>query len=80
MTDDQLDEGGIAARRDAALLRALSTPHKRQVDMKLGKPQKAALDGSMPSEPMVVYDVHKSGSIAHYLLDCDGNVASLIAL
>ena len=26
-----------AKRRDAALLRALSTPHKKQVDMKIGK-------------------------------------------
>ncbi len=26
-------------RRDAALLRALSTPHKRQAEMKVGKPK-----------------------------------------
>ena len=31
-----------ALRRDAALLRALSTPHKRQKEMKLGKRKKAA--------------------------------------
>lgn len=27
----------IGKRRDAALLRALSTPHKKQADMKVGK-------------------------------------------
>ena len=31
-------EKEIASRRDAALLRALSTPHKRQKEMKVGKP------------------------------------------
>jgi hypothetical protein len=35
----------IAARRDAALLRALSTPHKKQADMKKGK------RGSAPADP-----------------------------
>jgi hypothetical protein len=30
----------IERRRDAALLRALSTPHKRQAEMKIGKPSK----------------------------------------
>jgi hypothetical protein len=30
-------EKEIASRRDAALLRALSTPHKRQKEMKVGK-------------------------------------------
>jgi hypothetical protein len=36
-TDDQFseDEAEIARRRDSALLRALSTPHKRQKEMKL---------------------------------------------
>ena len=34
---DELSEAEIARRRDAALLRALSTPHKRQKEMKLGK-------------------------------------------
>jgi hypothetical protein len=33
--DTVLEE--IERRRDAALLRALSTPHKRQKDMKIGK-------------------------------------------
>jgi hypothetical protein len=31
------DDEEIAARRDAALLRALSTPHKRHSEMKIGK-------------------------------------------
>jgi hypothetical protein len=33
--DDPLDERLIEQRRDAALLRALSTPHKKQSEMKL---------------------------------------------
>jgi hypothetical protein len=32
-----LSDQEIERRRDAALLRALSTPHKRQAEMKLGK-------------------------------------------
>ncbi len=28
----------VARRRDAALLRALSTPHKKQAEMKIGRP------------------------------------------
>ena len=32
-----LTEQQIERRRDAALLRALSTPHKRQAEMKVGK-------------------------------------------
>ena len=31
------DNEEVARRRDAALLRALSTPHKRQSEMKLGR-------------------------------------------
>jgi hypothetical protein len=31
------DEEETVRRRDAALLRALSTPHKRQSEMKIGK-------------------------------------------
>jgi hypothetical protein len=34
---DELSENETARRRDAALLRALSTPHKKQKDMKVGK-------------------------------------------
>jgi hypothetical protein len=34
--DSELSESTIIEKRDAALLRALSTPHKRQKDMKLG--------------------------------------------
>ena len=33
---DKLDETEVAARRDDALLRALSTPHKTQAEMKVG--------------------------------------------
>ena len=35
--DEALGEEETARRRDAALLRALSTPHKRQAEMKVGK-------------------------------------------
>ena len=41
-TEDTEDK--VAARRDAALLRALSTPHKRQKEMKTGKRQSVASD------------------------------------
>jgi hypothetical protein len=37
--NDELSDKEIANRRDAALLRALSTPHKRQTEMKVGKRQ-----------------------------------------
>jgi hypothetical protein len=33
----EIDETEVNRRRDAALLRALSTPHKRQKEMKIGK-------------------------------------------
>ncbi len=35
-----LTEKEIEQRRDAALLRALGTPHKRQSEMKIGKSSK----------------------------------------
>jgi len=35
--DEGLTDAEVAARRDAALLRALSTPHKRQSEMKVGR-------------------------------------------
>jgi hypothetical protein len=35
--DKLADDTEIERRRDAALLRALSTPHKRQAEMKIGK-------------------------------------------
>ena len=34
---DELSDEEIARRRDAALLRALNTPHKRQAEMKIGR-------------------------------------------
>src|SRR5436309_1509856 len=36
-SDDQFSDFETEKRRDAALLRALSTPHKRQAEMKIGK-------------------------------------------
>jgi hypothetical protein len=36
----------IARRRDAALLKALSTPHKKQADMKMGRPKPKTNDGT----------------------------------
>jgi hypothetical protein len=43
MVDTRDEEGSIAQRRDAALLRALSTPHKRQKEMKIGaKPKRGS--------------------------------------
>jgi len=33
----QADENEVEKRRDAVLLRALSTPHKRQKEMKVGR-------------------------------------------
>jgi hypothetical protein len=36
---DQFSDEEIARRAEAALLRALSTPHKRQSEMKVGKPK-----------------------------------------
>ena len=37
VNDDSYSEKETEKRRDAALLRALSTPHKKQADMKVGK-------------------------------------------
>jgi len=37
--DEILGNEETAKRRDAALLRALSTPRKRQAEMKIGKPK-----------------------------------------
>lgn len=43
--DDRPPDEEVAHRRDAALLRALSTPHKKQADMKLGdKKRKSGTD------------------------------------
>jgi hypothetical protein len=36
LKDEILSDEEIVQRRDAALLRALSTPHKRQAEMKVG--------------------------------------------
>jgi hypothetical protein len=36
-SDDHFSDEEIARLRDAALLKALSTPHKKQSDMKMGK-------------------------------------------
>jgi len=37
--NDELSHEETVRRAEAALLRALSTPHKRQSEMKLGKPR-----------------------------------------
>jgi hypothetical protein len=42
--DDELSDAATEKRRDAALLRALSTPHKRQKEMKIGKSKGKSLD------------------------------------
>jgi hypothetical protein len=34
---DEIPPDEVGKRRDAALLRALSTPHKRQSEMKIGR-------------------------------------------
>ena len=47
---DELSEQEIARRRDAALLRALSTPHKRQSEMKIGKSNPKADVGASPKK------------------------------
>jgi len=44
--DESFDENETARRRDAALLRALSTPHKKQADMKMGRSKPKANDAS----------------------------------
>jgi hypothetical protein len=52
--EDQYDEEEAARRRDAALLRALSTPHKRQAELKVGKAKRGLGKPSpRPSEPNV---------------------------
>jgi hypothetical protein len=47
--EEPLSEVEVESRRDAALLRALSTPHKQQKEMKLGRKKKAS-DDSMASK------------------------------
>ncbi len=37
--DHPYSDEETSRRRDVALLRALSTPHKRQADLKVGKPK-----------------------------------------
>ncbi len=37
-------------RRDAALLRALDTPHKRQAEMKIGKPKQKSSGEASPKK------------------------------
>ena len=44
--DAELSPQETERRRDAALLRALSTPHKKQADMKIGKGKKGVADKS----------------------------------
>ena len=49
IADETFSEEETANRRDAALLRALSTPHKRQAEMKVGKPK-----DSVVSDPTIL--------------------------
>ena len=42
LPNDAFHDPDIAKRRDAALLRALSTPHKRQSEMKVGGQRRSA--------------------------------------
>ncbi len=49
LTNEGLSDKETARRRDAALLRALSTPHKRQAEMKVGKPKE-----SVASDPTIL--------------------------
>jgi hypothetical protein len=49
MGSDEIPLDEIEKRRDAALLRALSTPHKRQKEMKVGK-RKARGDAPAATE------------------------------
>ena len=48
MVEKELSESEVAKRRDAALLRALSTPHKKQADMKVGGMVKIAAPSPKP--------------------------------
>ena len=44
------DNEEVARRRDAALLRALSTPHKRQSEMKLGRRKRESASDASPKK------------------------------
>jgi hypothetical protein len=45
--EDELSDEETERRRDAALLRALSTPHKKQSEMKIGKRRRGPDDGKV---------------------------------
>ncbi len=47
---ENYSEEETAQRRDAALLRALSTPHKRQAEMKVGKARPELGRGASPKK------------------------------
>ena len=48
--NEELPGKEIARRRDAALMRALNTPHKRQSEMKIGKPSLKSDVGASPKK------------------------------
>jgi hypothetical protein len=48
--ESELSHAEIAKLRDAALLRALSTPHKRQAEMKIGNLRTKRSDGASPKK------------------------------
>lgn len=47
---DHLSPKEVEQRRDAALLRALSTPHKRQAEMRVGKPKPESGGEAIPNK------------------------------
>jgi len=50
LTDEVFSEDETIRRRDAALLRALSTPHKKQSETRLGKHRKSVSQGQNASD------------------------------
>jgi hypothetical protein len=51
--EEQCGDAETARRRDAALLRALSTPHKKQKEMKVGREAKSSLSPKKRGRPRI---------------------------
>jgi hypothetical protein len=51
VSTEDFDEEETVKRRDAALVRALGTPHKRQAEMKVGKAKIESTRGANPEKP-----------------------------
>ncbi len=62
---DIYDESETTRRAEAALLRALSTPHKRQSEMKIGKRKRGAQQETASQE--------QSASAASHLADAQAS-------